>query len=189
MCRALLDCLAISLGGWTCPRPRPPPLLVPMLAMDAAASPMCPGRWQVGGFSHLTGMRVDLAPEWATNQQLGELAAALYGIRLMLRLGCPHFHLLLDNRAICHIILSLRPRALHPVFPKVVRHVFNLLWETRATVFVSWVPSALQPGDYPSRVDLRLEGAAELALARASSSWNFLTSHLGHLRYMGAVSL
>ena len=137
----------------------------------------------------MTGMRVDLALEWATNQQLGELAAALFGIRLMLRLGFSHFHLIMDNRAICHILLSLRTRALHPVFPKVVRHIFNLLGETTATIFVSWVPSALQPGDYPSRVDLRLPGEADLALARATAAWDVLTSHLSLLRHMRSVCL
>ena len=107
----------------------------------------------------------------------------------MLQLGFSHFHLLMDNEAICRILLSLQPQALHPVFPKVVRHIFNLLWETRATVFISWVPSALQLGDYPSRVDLRLLGEADLALARASAAWDVLTSHLSLLHHMGSVCL
>ena len=32
-------------------------------------------------------------------------------------------------------------------------------------------------------------GQGVVSLARALSSWDFLTSHLGHLRYMRAVSL
>ena len=107
----------------------------------------------------------------------------------MLRLGFSHFHLVMDNRAICHILLSLRPQALHPVFPKVVRHIFNLLWETRATLFVPGGPSALQPGDYPSRVNLNLTGEADLALARACAAWDFLTSNLSRLHHMGSVCL
>ena len=45
MCRALLDCLAISFGEWAARPPGPPPLLVPLFSMDTAASPMALGRW------------------------------------------------------------------------------------------------------------------------------------------------
>ena len=152
-CRCLFDFGALSWNGWqpTLDNTLAPPTQHTHSLFVDAARPLT--SFQVGLFSPSRGCQVYVLPPQIQSQQMAELYALYYGIRLASSLRFPHLNLIGDNKGALSSTLSLHGRASHPIQIKLLRRIFNILWWNRMPVHLFWVPSSLHPGDPPSRLE------------------------------------
>lgn len=151
-CRCLLDFAASCTAPWT------PPLsfsaTTPLLSsytffVDAAIHPPL---YHVGLFSAPLGLQVHVSPASIQTQQMAELFALRFGLKLATSLRFPFLHLVGDNLGALSSFLHLTGRPLNFIQIKLLRNIFNLLWWSQIPVALYWTPSALHPADPPSRL-------------------------------------
>jgi hypothetical protein len=186
MVAALLDAAAICFKGWVCPAIYGPPLLCPTVAVDSAG---VGGRWQVGFYSPLWGVRHAHFGEGIFSQQQAELYGVLHVVFIALKLGYHSLTLLVDNMATVFAILKLRSLRGVRGSQLRLRKLFNWLWDRHLTIHVYWCPTALQPADPPSRIDgLTLEQLHSL-VRLTSRKWEVLFQNPGAMTFWGSVHL
>ena len=148
-CRSILDFAAISSIGWTAQGHDPLMSNVQTIFVDAAQNG---DLFHIGLFIPNQGIQIHVAPPSIANQQMAELFALAYGIKLATSLRCTEIHLVNDNRGALFSLLSMQPRAANYPQMKLLRQIFNALWWSHLTVKLFWVPSFLNPADPPSRL-------------------------------------
>ena len=148
-CRGLLDLVAFTSVGWKASLSFTPTSEPYTLFVDAAVHQ---DQYYIGIFHPSKGIQIHIAPPHIQNQQTAELFGLMYAIKLATSLQYPLLHLYNDNRGALFLLSTLQPRAAHYIQVKLLRQVFNLLWWSKLTVHLYWVPSFLNPADPPSRL-------------------------------------
>lgn len=171
MQRGLLDCIALSMLPWQVRDPLPPPLLTPVICMDAA---FVEDHYQVGLWSPIFGTRIIRTPDYILTQQQAELFAADAATRLAARLGWSQLTLIGDNRAALYLLDSMRPNLQVDQLVRVLRRIYNRILWTGMRAHLLWVPSHLQPADGPSRASPLDTHQVRDAMRDADRRWDLL---------------
>ena len=115
--------------------------------------------WRMGGFSSQVGVRSALARVCsAESQQLVELQALAWGVRLAGRLGYRVLTLISDSEVGIAQLMGLRAKNVLKAQQQVLRGLVRSLLGTGLVVRVLWVQSGLQPADPMSRLDGKFGG-------------------------------
>ena len=127
MRNSLADCVLYACLPWRAPALGPPPLLMPLLAVDAA---MGPHGFQVGLVNTIVGARVELCPAEVRTQQQAELYGLDCATRLAVRLGWNAVSVITYSQAAGHLLLSLRPTLRNQTLTQCLRRIRNrlLVW-------------------------------------------------------------
>ena len=131
-----------------------------------------PTTWE---FFHPTyGIQVHVAPPTILSQQMAELFALTYAVRLALSIHFPALHLVGDNTGALSALLHLTGRPANYTQIRLLRQIYNMLWWSALPITLSWIPSAFHPADPPSRLYHRLAGPPISAILRATARYQFL---------------
>jgi hypothetical protein len=183
MCLALFDTFSLALrsfNSWPLP---PAPLTSPVICADAA---FLHERYQVGLFSPSFGIRMITTPLTVTTQQIAELFSLDCATRLATRLGWSHLTLIGDNLGSLQLLLSFRPTLSNQTLVKTLRRIHNRLLWSGLTLALLWVPSTLQPADFPSRCPLS-SLTLERCINLTYTSWCSLISSLSTCLFLGFI--
>jgi hypothetical protein len=183
----LLDAMALAFRGWRAPKFAPGPFLAPILFADAA--------------NNVEGYRVGLCGpsliprcvqlgDQVSSQQEAELWGLIEALKLALHVGFHSVDLVGDNKASLSALLSLKPyRGFHPHLSKLLRGLYNHMWDKHLHVRLWWAPSALLPADPMSRVSLSSQDSIDLAIRDTQRKTKHLLANLSCLKLVGCVSL
>ena len=113
-----------------------------------------------------------MPPPEMTSQQQAELYALDAATRLGVRLGLQRLTLVGDNRAMLHLVGTMRPALRNQTLVRTVRRIRNRLLWSGLLLHLMWCPSALQPADPLSRCDISVPAATWRAATEASRRWD-----------------
>jgi hypothetical protein len=172
--------------------PSPDVLDLPMLLVDGGPDGRCPGggyNWRAGLFSPDLGTRTQLVGPSGKNQQVIELLALIYAIKLAIHRGWPFVVLGSDSEVALAQVLRLRAGIGLKLQQRLLRGLVGLLTKSPVTLLLVWVPSELQPADPLSRIDVMCRGSREEATSRARDTWGKLQVRWEDTRFIGQLSL
>ena len=174
-CKCIFDLTAISSIGWQASPKTSSNAYKPHFALfvDAALNQ---NMFMTGIFSPHLGIQVHAAPPSVTTQQMAELFALQYGIRLAHSLKLLQLHLFSDNKGALFSLSKLKGRPMNHVQTKLLRQIFNMLWWSRMPVTLYWIPTHLRPADPSSRLYSYIRSAPFQAFILATQKYHTLLS-------------
>jgi hypothetical protein len=173
--------------------PSPDILNLPILLVDGGPDGRVTGgggfNWRLGLFSPDLGTRTQLVGPSGKNQQVIELLALIYAIKLAVHRGWPFVVLGSDSEVALAQVLRLRAGIGLKLQQRLLRGLVGLLTKSPVTLLFVWVPSALQPADPLSRIGAMCAGSREEATRRARITWGELQDRWCDTRMFGQLSL
>lgn len=148
MRRALFHLLLRGIEPWYATDPLPPPLLLPVICVDAATSVHgC----QLGLYHPTYGARVRFIPDTSISQQGAELLAIEHALHFCHHVGISTASIIGDNRASLHLATTFTPSLSNPHICRTLRRMLHFIQWTHIRAHLLWCPSQLQPADPISR--------------------------------------
>jgi len=183
----MMDVIILAGQGWRVSSFHPPHFCSPIFCCDAA---LTDGKYQVGIFGTIIDHRILECPKWVSSQQQAEYVGLVETIKKsQIHLGIHSITLIGDNMATLQSFLGMKPFYHQWDLMKLLRGLFNFMYDKHILIQLWWCPTDLMPADPLSRKMVLTDSDAKQVILDTQTKFKNLLSTLSSLKFIGEVHL